>query len=350
MSLFPGKERAAILLSKLPAVTAERLLSHLNPQHSNRLRAEMTRLAQHPEIEKLLDQVLRDFEVALRSPAREPAKKSASSEASPNSITANGKAHSESPQLKIADPSRSPAESNGARADAAAAPTSSTGSVADLRNVDLDRLALALVGEHPRVVSLVLNTLDTGQAGEVLKRLPPELRKLVSVQLGVNPSAGADLLPRIAAALLRKIEYLGTQKRESSEDAKFKRMADMLRLLEKPDRLELLAVLDQQDPLTAAGVKEYLYQFEDLLAIEDRSVQKILAEADSKTLATALKDAEKTIVDKVLSNLSKRARESIGEEMEFLGSVPGVQVQQARKVLVEIIQRLDQAGELVMKE
>jgi len=199
-------------------------------------------------------------------------------------------------------------------------------------------------------VSLVLNTLDTGQAGEVLKRLPPELRKLVSVQLGVNPSAGADLLPRIAAALLRKIEYLGTQKRESSEDAKFKRMADMLRLLEKPDRLELLAVLDQQDPRTAAGVKEYLYQFEDLLAIEDRSVQKILAEADSKTLATALKDAEKTIVDKVLSNLSKRARESIGEEMEFLGSVPGVQVQQARKVLVEIIQRLDQAGELVMKE
>jgi flagellar motor switch protein FliG len=349
MSLFPGKERAAILLSKLPAVTAERLLSHLNPQHSNRLRAEMTRLAQHPEIEKLLDQVLRDFEVALRNPARESAKKPLSSETptTANNGAANGKASSEPPQLKIADPSRSSSESNGARADA---PAPSAGSVAGLRSVDLDHLALALVGEHPRIVSLILNTLDTSQAGEVLKRLPPELRKLVSVQLGVNPSAGADLLPRIADALLRKIEYLGTQKRESSEDAKFKRMADMLRLLEKPDRLELLAVLDQQDPRTAAGVKEYLYQFEDLLAIEDRSVQKILAEADSKTLATALKDAEKTIVDKVLSNLSKRARESIGEEMEFLGSVPGVQVQQARKVLVEIIQRLDQAGELVMKE
>jgi flagellar motor switch protein FliG len=211
-----------------------------------------------------------------------------------------------------------------------------------------DRLALGLAGEHPRVIALVLHSLDTTEAGEVLKRLPPELRKLVSVQLGINPAAGIEHLPRIAAALISKCESLKIQGPEASEDTRFKRMADMLRLLEKPDRLDLLAVLEQHDAATATAVKDYLYQFEDLLLIEDRSVQKILAEIEAKVLATALKDAEKAIADKVLANLSKRARESIMEEMELLRSTSGPQIQQARKAVVDVIQRLDQAGELTI--
>jgi flagellar motor switch protein FliG len=120
--------------------------------------------------------------------------------------------------------------------------------------------------------------------------------------------------------------------------------------LEKTDRMELLTALEQEDPQTASGVKEYLYQFEDLLAIEDRSVQKLLAEIDSKNLALALKGAQQEIVDKVLSNLSKRARESLAEEMELSGTVPPRHIQEAQKVVLALFQRLDQAGELVMKQ
>ncbi len=124
----------------------------------------------------------------------------------------------------------------------------------------------------------------------------------------------------------------------------------MLRSLAKPDRLEILTALEQSDAELVAKVKEYLYQFEDLLLIEDRSMQKLLAEIDSKSLATALKGAAEEIQDKVRNNLSKRARETLTEEMEFMGSLPAAQIQQAQKAVVEVVQRLDLAGELVMKE
>ena len=97
-------------------------------------------------------------------------------------------------------------------------------------------------------------------------------------------------------------------------------------------------------------MKDLLYQFEDLLLIEDRSIQKLLAEIDSKTLGLALKDAPQEISEKVMGNLSKRARESLTEEISFLGLVPSAELQRAQKAVVEVIQRLDQAGELVMKQ
>src|SRR5262249_15978522 len=95
-------------------------------------------------------------------------------------------------------------------------------------------------------------------------------------------------------------------------------------------------------------VKEFLYSFDDLLLIEDRSMQKLLAEIDSKSLASALKGASDAIKDKVRNNLSKRARETLNEEMELLGTLPGPTTQEAQRAVVDGIRRPDQAGELRM--
>lgn len=221
--------------------------------------------------------------------------------------------------------------------------------VAQLRWLSADRLSLALQNEQPRTAALVLETLDAVQAGEVLKRLPPPMRDEVSLQLGRTVPVDPEVMQCIARAVLQKNPHAEDVPRPPSEEARYRKMADMLRLLPKPDRLAVLTALEH-DSAVAAGVKQFLYQFEDLLRIEDRSIQKLLAEVDSKSLATSLKDAPDEIKDKVMNNLSKRARETLGEEMEFLGNVPAAQIEQARKTVVDVIQRLDQAGELVMSE
>jgi flagellar motor switch protein FliG len=79
-------------------------------------------------------------------------------------------------------------------------------------------------------------------------------------------------------------------------------------------------------------------------------MQKVLSEIDSKGLAVALKGAPEEITAKVLNNLSKRAQETLTEEIQFLGTVPPAEIQQAQKVIVALIQRMDQAGELVMEQ
>jgi flagellar motor switch protein FliG len=84
------------------------------------------------------------------------------------------------------------------------------------------------------------------------------------------------------------------------------------------------------------------------LVLDGRSMQKVLAEIDSKTLALALKGATDEIRQKVMENMSKRAREGLLEELEFLSNVPADQINVAKKAVVDIIQKLDQAGDIVM--
>jgi flagellar motor switch protein FliG len=214
---------------------------------------------------------------------------------------------------------------------------------------NVDRLALALGDEHPRTVALVLQQMEPDSAGELLKRLQPETRRQVSVQLGKEVTVDPDLINRILRTVLAKCRTLAEAPAAGGAN-RFKRMAEMLRKLDKPDRMEVLAALEQSDAQTAAQVREFLYSFDDLLLIEDRSMQKLLAEIDSKGLASTLKGASDAIKDKVCNNLSKRARETLNEEMELLGALPTTTIQAAQKAVVDVIQRLDQAGELTMLE
>ena len=214
----------------------------------------------------------------------------------------------------------------------------------------LDVLIGALHGEQTHTVALVLNSLPIALAGEVLQRLPPAIRREVPVCLSRQGSANPALLRRIAQALLQKAHSAGANAGPAGAAARYEKIANMIRTLEKADRNEALAALQEQEPEAAARVKEMLYTFEDLLRIVDRSMQKLLSEIDSKNLAIALKGAAENITEKVTKNLSMRAKDALQEEMEFLGMVPLAQVRQAQKTLVDVIQRLDLAGELQMQE
>lgn len=321
-----AEEKAALLLTSLNPRDAENILLRLGPEQGNRLRAQILRLAQLPDTNERLNQVLEEFDGVLQQveAALPPTPPSTRNEAS-----ATEPIHQ--PQDSTALPPSQDHESV----------------VVQLRSVSADDLSLALQSEQPRTAALVLETLDAVQAGEVLKRLPSQMRDDVTLQLGRTVPVDAEILQCIAHAVIHKKHHMEEAPPPPTEQVRYKRMAEMLRILPKPDRLAILTALEN-DSAVAAGVKEFLYQFEDLLRIEDRSMQKLLAEIDSKSLATSLKDAPDGIKDKVMNNLSKRARESLAEEMEFLGAVPPAQIEQTRKAIVDVIQRLDQAGELVM--
>ncbi|HLJ97703.1 MAG TPA: FliG C-terminal domain-containing protein [Gemmataceae bacterium] len=323
-----AEQKAALLLTTLNPRDAEAILTRLGPEQGNRLRVQIQELAQSPDAQEQLNEVLQEFdsflqqvEVGLTPP----------------------------PAAPPSEPSQ-PASTDRAQ-ESTGAPSNSDQDdvIAQLRSFSADDLSLALQSEQPRTAALILETFDAVQAGEVLKRLPPAMRDQVSLQLGRTVPVDPEVLQCIARAVIHKQQHAEEVPPPPTEQARYRKMADMLRLLSKPDRLAVLTALEH-DSAVAAGVKEFLYQFEDLLRIEDRSMQKLLAEVDSKSLATALKEAPNDIRDKIMNNLSKRARETLVEEMEFLGAVPAAQIEQARKAVVEVVQRMDQAGELVMAD
>jgi flagellar motor switch protein FliG len=351
MIIATGEEKAALLLKSLSPEMAEAVLARLPVEQSERLRRRLVSLGASASKRAVADQVLKEFQDLLRTASR--LKPATSGERLPAAVTTEARAAAvaayEAAKLQPEIQGSALTHQGVSHAPAtAAAVEPGEDPIAALRRVPMDRLALALQSEHPRTIAIVLSRLSAAEAGEVLKRLPTETRADVSLRLGQGVQADRTLLGRIAQVLVQRAGTLTPPSEEGKGDAKFKKIADMLRALEKSERLEVLTVIEQNDPDLAAKVKDFLYQFQDLLLIEDRSMQKLLSEIDSKNLAIALKNAPEDLTEKVLRNLSKRARETLSEEMEFLGTVTAAQKQQAQKAVVEVIQRLDQSGELVM--
>ena len=319
MSVNTREERAAILLTGLDAAAAENVLRRLAPEQGSRLRTQMSRLTGSAGQRTLLGEVVREFGIWLRD--------------GPGSAVGAGPYGAAASRTMRDRP-----ESSGDDGDG----------VAQLRRLPPDRLAAALCGENPRTVSLVLDALDAEGAAEVLKHLPAGVRRDASIWLGRGGEGNPVLMQRIARALVQKSR--GGAEGAGPAVARAARVAEMLRGLDRVERLDLLAALEMRDPENAARVRADLYRFEDVARIADRSVQKLLSGIDLRVLALALTDAPETVIAKIFGNLSPRVQETVAAERELLGSTPPGQVALARRKFTEAMQSLDALGALLMDE
>lgn len=334
MAAMTGEEKGALLLKCLAPNVADRVLAQLKPERRERLRAQMNRVPLGAESQQILQELLQELEMALveQKSAAVPAVLPIPSAATP----------AIQPKLTIARESAAPEAALPESLADAADPLDA------LAQLPAGRIAAVLADESPRTISLMLNYLDVGLASEIYKCLPAAVRSEASVVFAVQEMPSLEILRRIAQAVVRKSLQVNDAPQFPTGAVRLRKMADMLRRLEKPARLQVLEVLESHDAAAAAAIKELLYRFDDVIRIENRSMQKILMEVDTQSLATALRDVDAAIADKFLSNLSKRAKDNLQEEMELSQTVPKDQIEQAQKAIVAIIQRLDLAGELVM--
>jgi flagellar motor switch protein FliG len=219
-------------------------------------------------------------------------------------------------------------------------------SVADLNRLSPFRLAAALADENPRTIAIVLDCLETVKAAETLRVLPDSVRSQAFVIFSQGPSASPGLVQRIVQTTVAKA--LVTDGSAVETTGSERKMVELLRALAKKTRSQMMQQIEQEDPELADRLKDLIYVFEDVLKIEDRSLQRLLAEVDSETLMTALKNADEQIVEKVLGNVTKRVRETLTEEMEYMGVVPEEKIEQARAAVARAVAKLDQEGKLVM--
>jgi flagellar motor switch protein FliG len=370
MASLSGEEKAALLLLSLDQQLAQKVLAQLGPDRKARLSGHMARLSSSPHFQDNLAQVLNEAEELIHKPSlrlvgspEAPVKQSRPAPEVPQPMRLEPKSvgtrvdmvtAEPQPVLKMA-PMRieaidRPAPPAAAESDGAgggpAGPESDP--IAALNALPTDTLAAALNGESARTIGIVLSQLSVESAGAIFRQFGSELRKDVSVQIGTSAPPGPEVLNRIARAILIKSRTVKATGANNPVNSRFKKMAELLRTLDRQERVDALGALQARDAVAASQVSELLYQWEDMLILDQRSVQKVLSEVDSKTLATALRHAADEIKNKILDNMSKRAREGLIEEMEFMTAVTPTQSRQGQKAIVEIIQKLDNAGEIVM--
>ena len=215
--------------------------------------------------------------------------------------------------------------------------------LADLERLPIPALAQALQREQPRTIAILISRVSPQKTAELLAALPEEQRVKVTQELIRDPRSPDILVRRLAQAVIEHALSLPSESAASTD--RVQRLASVLRAVEKSQRGAMMAAIEQQEPELAAQLLEQIYVFEDLGSATDRTIQGVLGQVDTNTLATALKDASETLQERISKNLSTRARQSLKEEMEFLTQVSPKKVEQARQAITQALAKIDRQSE-----
>ncbi|RKY72255.1 MAG: flagellar motor switch protein FliG [Candidatus Latescibacterota bacterium] len=215
-----------------------------------------------------------------------------------------------------------------------------------LRNLDSYTLAELIKDEHPQTICLILSQLQTAQAAAILASLSPELQGEVALRMATMEKISPHVVKNVQNALQSQIET--TFNSELSATGGTKVVAEILNQADRATEKQVLKQLEEKNPDIAAEIKDLMFVFEDILILDDLSVQKVMREVDVKQLSLALKAAGDDVKRKILSNVSERVAQMVQEEIEFMGPVRLKDVEEAQHQIVEIIRRLEDAGEIVI--
>lgn len=215
-----------------------------------------------------------------------------------------------------------------------------------LQTLDAKQVATLLRGEHPQVLALVIAHLEAQVASELLKGLTEDLRYEVIKRIASTEEMPAELVRQVDEMLEVRAYSMGNRQADDTGDSRFKTVAQMLNISEPSMSKAILDRLNRESPTIANEIQALMFVFEDLAKIADRDMQKLLSEIDKADLALALKAAPPELANKLLGNLSSRARDNIKEEMEMLGPKPLSEVEEAQKRILQQVRAMEERGDI----
>lgn len=198
--------------------------------------------------------------------------------------------------------------------------------------------------EQPQTIAFVLSYLDGHKSAEVFGLLGPDLREEVIERLGTIESTSLELVGKIARSLGK---HFDTKVRPSfHHSGGVRAVADLLNQLEKDMSKTLLTRLEERNAQLGAAIRKKLFSFEDLGRLLPADLQRVLREVDSSSLAVAMKSASESLREKFYAAISKRAGESLREEIEMLGPVRLKDVEAAQDAIIQVVRRLEEEGQI----
>ena len=212
----------------------------------------------------------------------------------------------------------------------------------------MDPLSVAelLRGEHPQIVAAILVHLEYEQAAAVLMQFPDRFRSEVMLRVatleGIQPAALKDL-----NEVLFQVLAGGDKVRKTSLGG-VKTAAEMLNQLGGNADVAVLDSIRHYDPELAQKIMDKMFVFDDLVKLDDRSVQLVLREVVSETLIVALKGGSMEVRDKILANMSMRAAESLREDLEGRGPMRLSEVEAQQKEILKVVRRLVEEGQVTI--
>lgn len=203
-----------------------------------------------------------------------------------------------------------------------------------------------LQNEHPQTVALVLSTQKPDHTSKILSSFPIDLKTEVIYRMAKIEKVSPEVITQIEDALKQEIGDVVSQEQHSFGGTD--KVVEILTRMEKGTDRDVLEKIQDVDQDLAEEIQNKLFTFEDLVNIDNRAMQMILREIKNETLTLSLKTASETVKDKILNNISERAKEIIKEDIEAMGPVRLSDVEEAQQGIVRIALRLEEEGQIVI--
>ncbi|MBO7993656.1 flagellar motor switch protein FliG [Leptospira interrogans] len=215
-----------------------------------------------------------------------------------------------------------------------------------IRRTDPQHLLNFIQNEHPQTIALILSYLDPQKASNILSNLPHTIQAEVAKRIATMDRVSPDVLREVERVLERKLSTLASEDYTSAGG--IDSVVEILNLVDRGTQKTIIEALEEEDPELAEEIKKRMFVFEDIVLLDDRAIQKVMREVDNSDLAKALKSVDTEVQEKIFKNMSKRAANLLREDMDFMGPIRIKDVEDAQQKIVNIIRKLEDAGEIVV--
>ncbi len=318
-----GGERAAVFLMSLGEEAAAEVLRHMGPKEVQRLGTAMANLSAVSRAE--VGEVLDEF---IRAVGNETALGVGSEEYIRNVLNA---ALGEEKAGGLINRILLGRNSKGLEA---------------LKRMDPRAVAGAIRKEHPQIVAIVLSYLDPDHAAEVLSLLPPKAQSDILMRVASLDDIQPTALQQLDEILEQ--QFAGDPTAQASPVGGIKSAAEILNFMDSSQEAAIIERIRETDEDLSQKVEDLMFVFDNLLEVDDRSIQTLLREITSDSLVLALKGADEKVREKIFRNMSKRAAEMLRDDLDAKGPVRLSEVESAQKEILNVARRMAENGEIML--
>jgi len=215
-----------------------------------------------------------------------------------------------------------------------------------LRKTEAKHLFNFIRDEHPQTIALILTYLHPEQASLILAALPPEQQSDVARRVAIIDRIAPEVIKEVEKVLERKMSMIVTHHDQNTGG--IKTLVNILNRVDRSTEKTILEELETNDPELADEIRKLMFVFEDIIKLHDVAIQRVLREVDQKDLAKAMRGSNEDVANRIYKNMSKRAADMLREEIQFMGPVRLRDVEEAQQRIVQVIRRLDEAGEIIV--
>lgn len=318
-----GVDKSAILLLTLGEDHAAEVLRYLSPREVQKLGHAMVSLktVQRTRVEEVLDEFVR-------------------------AASAHGAIHTDTDNYIRAVLTKALGDDRASNLISRILHGGETNGIEGLKWMDASTVADLIKNEHPQIIATILVHLEHDQASEVLNQFTERLRNDVILRIatldGIQPLA----LKELNDVMLRIMS--GSTNMKKSAMGGVRSVAEILNVIGQASETAVISAIRDYDPDLAQKIQDEMFVFENMLDIEDRSIQMILREIQSDSLVLALKGASEPLREKIFRNMSQRAAEMLREDLESRGPVRLSEVEAEQKEILKVVRRMVEEGQIVL--